>query len=190
MRHAASLGAGVPGPAGAFGEAGIADLWSGITYNNREAIDASQATDGADCFMFRPDTLVRYGWLDTNFQARLLRGQRLLRAGRAGGGDCRVVHGAQFYHHGSITVRHDRETAHHVSYWFALNCAYFARKWGVANPAGSRAEVLASYCRNPFNDSARPVSWFPENKAASRGLGSTANTLPAAPTASASNSVK
>ena len=42
-----------------YGKSHEADLWSGISCNNRNEIDASAQTDGADfsCFMTRPATL-------------------------------------------------------------------------------------------------------------------------------------
>ena len=51
-----------------------------------------------------------------------------------------------------MTIRHDPEAAHHVSYWFDRNRAYFCRKWGVEAPAASSHVVLARYYRHPFND--------------------------------------
>lgn len=148
-----------------FGESGTADLWSGISDTNRHEIDPSLVTDGADftCFMFRPRTLQQYGWFDTNFKPAYFEDNDYYARVVIGGGSCRVVHGAQFYHHGSMTIRQDPEAAHHVQYWFGQNRAYFARKWGVATPAASSDEVLARYYRHPFNDPAQPVSWFPDN---------------------------
>jgi hypothetical protein len=113
----------------AFGESRQAEIWSGISYNNRTTIDAAAVADGADftCFMFPSSTL------------------------------------AQFFHHGSMTIRHDPDAAHHVRHWFDLNRAYFHRKWGVSEPAANAEDVFARYYRHPFNDPARPLSWFPEN---------------------------
>src|SRR5260370_17667160 len=53
----------------AFGECTSADLWSGISYNDRPPIDPTDVTDGADftCFMVRPSTLHTHGWFDPNF---------------------------------------------------------------------------------------------------------------------------
>src|SRR5439155_17526038 len=53
-----------------YGEHGGADVWSGISYNNRGAIDPAQETDGADfsCFMIRPQTLDRHGLFDPHFR--------------------------------------------------------------------------------------------------------------------------
>jgi hypothetical protein len=149
----------------AFGETAAANLWSGISYNDREQIDATQVTDGADfsCFLFRPATLEKYGWFDTNFQPAYFEDNDYYARVVIGGGCCRVVHAAQFYHHGSMTIRQDPVAAHHVNHWFALNHAYFVRKWGVPSPAGSSAEVLAHYYQHPFNDASRPINWFPEN---------------------------
>jgi GT2 family glycosyltransferase len=148
-----------------FGESGGADLWSGISHNNRGHIDSTQVTDGADfsCFMFRPDTIRRFGWFDTNFKPAYFEDNDYYARVVLGGGLCRVVHAAQFYHHGSMTIRVDPVAAHHVNHWFGLNQRYFSRKWGVSSPAGSSDEILAHYYRHPFNDPAQPITWFPED---------------------------
>ncbi len=146
----------------AFGERGAAQLWSGISHNNRPSIDSSQVTDFT-CFMFRPDTIRQYGWFDTNFKPAYFEDNDYYARVVLGGGACRVVHAAQFFHHGSMTIRKDPEAAHHVRHRFELNRAYFRRKWGVANPAGSAAEVRKRYFHHPFNNPAQPISWFPED---------------------------
>jgi GT2 family glycosyltransferase len=150
-----------------YGEHGGADVWSGISYNNRGAIDPSQETDGADfsCFMIRPQTLDRHGLFDPHFRPAYFEDNDYYARVVLGGGACRVVHGAQFLHHGSMTVRHDAEIAHHVQYWFDKNRDYFRRKWGVSQPENSSEGVLRRYYRHPFNDSTRPLSWFPPEDA-------------------------
>lgn len=147
----------------AHGETGEADLWSAISYNNRGKIDRSQVTDGADfsCFMIRPRTVEQHGLFDPHFRPAYFEDNDYYGRVVLGGGACRVVHAAQFLHHGSMTVRHDAEMAHHVGYWFGKNRDYFRRKWGVAQPENSREGVLRYYYRHPFNDPARPLSWFP-----------------------------
>jgi hypothetical protein len=149
----------------AFGGRGTADLWSGISYNNRPEIDVAAITDGADftCFMFRPRTIERFGWFDPNFKPAYFEDNDYYARVVLGGGDCRVVHAAQFYHHGSMTIRHDPVAAHHVNHWFGRNRDYFARKWGVTQPAGCRDDVIRRYYAHPFNDPSRALSWFPEN---------------------------
>ena len=146
-----------------YGERCEADVWSGISYNNRPAIDPSQETDGADftCFMIRSQTLDRHGLFDPHFRPAYFEDNDYYARVVLGGGACRVVHGAQFLHHGSMTVRHDAEMAHHVQYWFDKNRDYFRRKWGVSQPENSSEGVLRRYYRHPFNDSTRPLSWFP-----------------------------
>jgi GT2 family glycosyltransferase len=148
----------------AFGDRGGTALWSGISYNNRGEIDASAATDGADftCFMFRPSTIERFGWFDPNFKPAYFEDNDYYARIVLGGGDCRVVHAAQFYHHGSMTIRQDPVAAHHVNYWFGRNREYFTRKWGVTQPAACRDEVIRRYYPRPFNNPAYPLSWFPE----------------------------
>lgn len=146
------------------GETRSADLWSGISTNGREQSDPASLTDGADftCFMIRPDTLRVHGWFDPNFRPAYFEDNDYYGRVVLGGGICHVVHAARFYHHGSMTVRQDPEMAHHVHYWFEKNRAYFARKWGVAQPASSHLAVLKQYYRHPFNDPSKPLSWFPQ----------------------------
>ncbi len=148
-----------------FGEQRRADLWSGISYNNREAIDASEELDGADftCFMFTEGTIRKHEWFDTNFKPAYFEDNDYYARVVLGGGRCRVVHRAQFFHHGSMTIRHDPVAAHHFNHWFDLNRKYFGRKWGVPQPAGNSEGVLSSYYQHPFNDPSHPLSWFPEN---------------------------
>ena len=145
-----------------YGERGVADLWSGISYNNRETVDSSQESEGADftCFMIRPQTLERHGLFDPHFRPAYFEDNDYYGRVVLGGGECRVVHAAQFLHHGSMTVRHDAEMAHHVQYWFEKNRDYFRRKWGVPQPENSREGVLQRYYRHPFNDPAKPLTWF------------------------------
>jgi len=147
----------------AFGEVADADLWSGVSYNNRGEIDSSHVSDGADftCFMVRPSTLETYGWFDTNFRPAYFEDNDYYARVVLGGGKCRIVNAAQFYHHGSATIRFDPEAAHHANHWFELNRSYFARKWGVYEPAGSCEMVLERYYSRPFNDMSLPLSWFP-----------------------------
>jgi GT2 family glycosyltransferase len=150
-----------------YGERGVADLWSAISYNNRQAIDPSSETDGADfsCFMIRPQTLDRHGLFDPHFRPAYFEDNDYYGRVVLGGGRCRVVHSAQFLHHGSMTVRHDAEMAHHVQHWFGKNQDYFRRKWGVAQPENSSEGVLRRYYRHPFNDPTRALSWFPPENA-------------------------
>jgi len=145
------------------GESGEADLWSAISYNNRGAIDPTQRTDGADfsCFMLRPKTLDRHGFFDPNFRPAYFEDNDYYARVVLGGGECRVVHAAQFFHHGSMTVKADPEMAHHVSYWFEKNREYFRKKWGVSAPENSKDGVVRRYYRHPFNDRTKPLSWFP-----------------------------
>lgn len=146
-----------------FGEKADIDLWSGISFNNRDRIDPNETTDGADfsCFMIRSTTLQKHGFFDPNYRPAYFEDNDYYGRVVLGGGKCRVVHGAQFFHHGSMTVRQDPEMAHHVSYWFEKNRAYFRRKWGVAHPENSYQGVLRNYYRHPFNDTNKPLGWFP-----------------------------
>jgi GT2 family glycosyltransferase len=151
----------------AFGERREAELWSGISTNGREAIDPEAVTDGADfsCVMFPPATLERFGPFDPNYRPAYFEDNDYYGRIVLGGGRCRVVHAARFFHHGSLTVRLDAEMAHHVAYWFEINRRYFARKWGVPVPENTAEGVLRRYYRHPFNDPSRPLSWFPDDPA-------------------------
>jgi GT2 family glycosyltransferase len=150
-----------------YGATGQAELWSGRSNNNGQKLDGSEIVDGADftCFMIRPGTLERHGTFDPHFRPAYFEDNDYYGRVVLGGGECRIVHGAQFLHHGSMTIRHDAEMAHHVQYWFEKNRDYFQRKWGVAQPENSREGVLQRYYRHPFNDPARPLSWFPPEEA-------------------------
>jgi GT2 family glycosyltransferase len=149
-----------------FGLNHRADLWSGLSYNDRGAIDPSHVTDGADftCFMIRPATLQRHGWFDPNFRPAYFEDNDYYGRVVLGGGSCQIVHAAQFFHHGSMTVRQDAEMAHHVRYWFEENRRYFQRKWGVAQPQNDAAGVRRDYYPHPFNDAAKPLWWFPDSR--------------------------
>jgi hypothetical protein len=148
-----------------YGAADQADLWSGISYNDRSEIDPTAETDGADftCFMFTPATIRKHGWFDHNFKPAYFEDNDYYARVVLGGGKCRVLHKAQFFHHGSMTIRSDPEAAHHVRHWFGLNRAYFERKWGVPHPSSDSDGVRAAYYHHPFNNPDYPLSWFPEN---------------------------
>jgi hypothetical protein len=151
-----------------YGERHQADLWSGISTNGRGEIDPCRITDGADftCFMIRPETLSKHGRFDPNYRPAYFEDNDYYGRVILGGGSCHVVHNAQFFHHGSMTVRQDAEMAHHVQYWFGKNREYFSRKWGVGQPQNSREGVLAHYYRHPFNDPTKGLAWFPEGNPA------------------------
>jgi len=146
-----------------YGKSHEADLWSGISYNNRDEIDASAQTDGADfsCFMTRPSTLSQFGMFDPNFRPAYFEDNDYYARVVLGGGRCRVVHAAQFFHHGSMTIKEDTEMAQQVSLWFEKNRQYFARKWGVQVPENSAEGVISRYYRHPFNNESKALSWFP-----------------------------
>src|SRR5580692_5311030 len=106
-----------------YGQTGAADVWSGISYNDRENIDPTLISDAADfsCFMIRPTTLHRFGMFDPNFKPAYFEDNDYYARVILGGGRCHVVHRAQFFHHGSMTIRSDPEMAHHVRSWFETN---------------------------------------------------------------------
>lgn len=149
------------------GETGTCDLWSGVSGGSRDGIESAGITDGADfsCFMFRPRTLEQHGFFDPHFRPAYFEDNDYYARVVLGGGDCRMVHAARFVHHGSMTIRHDPEMAHHVRYWFEKNRAYFRDKWGVGEPENSREGVWQRYYHHPFNDPARPLVWFPPESA-------------------------
>jgi GT2 family glycosyltransferase len=146
-----------------YGSTEQAELWSGRSNNDGHQLDGPEVADGADftCFMIRPQTIERHGLFDPHFRPAYFEDNDYYGRVVLGGGECRVVHAAQFLHHGSMTVRHDAEMAHHVQYWFEKNRDYFRRKWGVPQPENSREGVLQRYYRHPFNDPTKPLTWFP-----------------------------
>jgi GT2 family glycosyltransferase len=146
-----------------FGQKSETDLWSGISFNCRNDINPYQVTDGADfsCVMMRPSTLEKHGFFDHNYRPAYFEDNDYYGRVILGAGTCKVVHRAQFFHHGSMTIREDPEMAHHVSYWFEKNRAYFFRKWGVVCPENSPEGILQHYYRHPFNDVNKPLTWFP-----------------------------
>ena len=77
-----------------------------------------------------------------------------------GGGECRAVHGARFYHHGSMTIRLDPEAGENVRHWFGTNRGRFAAKWGTGDPPASAAEAKTRCHPHPWNDPALPVSFW------------------------------
>ena len=145
------------------GEGNTADLWSGISYNDRSPSDPTSDSGRADftCFMLTPESLTRHGLFDPNYHPAYFEDDDYYARVVLGGGECRIVDAAQFYHHRSATIRIDLETARHVQFRFEKNRDYFRRKWGVDQPENSKAGVLARYHRHPFGDSFRPLSWFP-----------------------------
>jgi hypothetical protein len=114
--------------------------------------------------MFRPATLRTFGWFDTNFKPAYFEANDYYARVVLGGGRCRVVHGAQCFHHGPMTVRIDPAAAHHVNHWFGLNRQYFSRKWGVQTSGNSAEEVVGRYYRHPFNDPLRPITRVSEKR--------------------------
>jgi hypothetical protein len=102
----------------AFGERREAELWSGISTNGRGVIDPEAITDGADfsCVMLTSAALDRFGWFDANYRPAYFEDNDYYGRVVLGGGRCRMVHAARFFHHGSLTVRSDAEMAHHVAY--------------------------------------------------------------------------
>jgi hypothetical protein len=61
---------------------------------------------------------------------------------------------------GLQTIASDPEAATHVRVHFERNRDYFARKWGVREPAGNPADVRARYFAHLFNDPGKPLSWW------------------------------
>lgn len=140
-----------------------ADLCSGISLSGRTAIDASAVTDGADfsCFAMLPDIWLRHGRFDENFKPAYFEDNDYYARIVLAGGSCAVVHGAQFFHHGSATVKNDPDMSRHVAHWFKKNKTYFSKKWGVPDPENDAHGVRQKYFSTPFNFVDKPLSWFP-----------------------------
>jgi hypothetical protein len=145
--------------------AGVA-VWSGIDARDRSTIDASLATDGCDfaCFMLRRRTIERHGWFDAGYKPAYVEDNDYYTRVVLGGDDCRVVHAARFFHHGSMTIRLDAEAAHHVRHWFEANVRRYREKWGAAKMPADRDDVLRYCFRHPFNDSSKPLWWWPDQE--------------------------
>jgi hypothetical protein len=137
-------------------------VWSGVHVAPEQPTDPAAVTDGCDfsCCMLRPATLERHGWFDENFRPAYFEDNDYYARVVLGGDECAAVHAARFFHHGSQTIRNDPEMAHHVAWWWQANQSYFQHKWGVAAPANTLAEVLASYFPHPWNDPSKPLSWW------------------------------
>lgn len=142
------------------------DICSGISTTGRDHIDHRAITDGCDfsCFAMRADTYMKHGLFDTNFRPAYFEDNDYYGRIALAGGHCRVIHGAQFFHHGSMTIKSDPERQAAVQYWFEKNKEYFKRKWGC-EPANDEAGVRAKYYGHPFNDRRKPLSWFPADSA-------------------------
>ena len=68
-------------------------------------------TDGCDfaCFLLRRRTIERHGWFDAGYRPAYAEDNDYYTRVVLGGEDCRVVHAARFFHHGSMTIRSDTE---------------------------------------------------------------------------------
>jgi GT2 family glycosyltransferase len=145
--------------------AGVA-VWSGIDTRDRKVIDPARVTDGCDfaCFMLRPRTIGRHGWFDAGYKPAYAEDNDYYTRVVLGGEECRVVHAARFFHHGSMTIRLDPEAAHHVRHWFDANLRRYREKWGAASMPGSREEVLRDCFKHPYNDPSRPLCWWPDQE--------------------------
>jgi GT2 family glycosyltransferase len=141
-------------------------VWSGIDTRDRPATDPSRVTDGCDfaCFMLRPCTIGRHGWFDAGYRPAYAEDNDYYTRVVLAGEECRVVHAARFFHHGSMTIRLDPEAAHHVRHWFDANIRRYREKWGAASMPGSREDVLRDCYRHPYNDPTRPLSWWPDQE--------------------------
>lgn len=82
-----------------YGERAGADLWSGISYNNRGSIARTQESDAVDftCFMVGPQGLDRHGLFDPNYRPAYFEDNDYYARVVLGGGECHVVHAARFF---------------------------------------------------------------------------------------------
>lgn len=138
-----------------------ADLCSGISTNGRPSIDASAVTDGADfsCFAMRPDSWTKHGKFDTNFRPAYFEDNDYYARIVLSGNRCEVCHRAQFFHHGSLTIKSDPEAKRIVEAWFEKNKQYFINKWGVI-PEGTYEACRERYFHHPFNEPSWPLWYF------------------------------
>ena len=126
--------------------------------------------DGAafSCLVCRMATWRKHGVFDTNFRPAYYEDNDYYARVVLAGGQCHVLARARFFHHGSLTVRNDKEVARQVRLRTNANRAYFAKKWGVGRPRNAREGVLRDYFKHPFNDDTKPLSWFPDEKEMSK----------------------
>lgn len=137
-----------------------ADLCSGIATNGRTSIDADAVTDGADfsCFAMRPEAWKHHGKFDTNYRPAYFEDNDYYARIALSGNRCEVCHRAQFFHHGSLTIKTDPDAKRIVEDGFEKNRKYFVEKWGV-QPKNTFDEVVDSYYKTPFNVPGNPL-WF------------------------------
>jgi hypothetical protein len=153
----------------AFGQdpanVGVA-VWSGIDTRDRPHIDPTQVTDGCDfaCFAIRRRTVERHGWFDSGYRPAYAEDNDYYTRVNLGGEQCRVVHQARFFHHGSMTIKLDPEAAHHVRHWFDINIARYRAKWGAASMPRNREEVLRDCFPHPYNDPSKSLWWWPDQQ--------------------------
>jgi GT2 family glycosyltransferase len=141
-------------------------IWSGIDVRDRSETDPALVTDGCDfaCFLLRRRTIERHGWFDAGYKPAYAEDNDYYTRVVLGGEDCRAVHAARFFHHGSMTIRSDPEAAHHVRHWFDSNMRRYRDKWGASTMPASREEVLRDCYRHPYNDPSRPLWWWPDQE--------------------------
>ena len=149
-----------------YAERGKADLCSGWGSQRRRPTEGEEWMDGVafSCAVCRLSTWRKHGLFDTNFRPAYFEDDDYYARVVLGGGQCHVLAAAKFFHHGSLTIRNDKEVANRVRMRINLNRAYFARKWGVGRPRDRREGVLRDYFRTPFNDASKPLSWFPSDE--------------------------
>src|ERR1700722_10504508 len=109
-----------------------------------------------------PTTIERHGWFDSGYKPAYAEDNDYYTRVVLGGEECRVVHAARFFHHGSMTIRLDPEAAHHVRHWFETNLRRYRDKWGAASMPRDRDEVLRTCFRHPYNDASKPLWWWPD----------------------------
>lgn len=110
--------------------------------------------------MLGPDTLARVGWFDERFKPAYFEDNDYQARVALAGGISLSIDAATFDHAASLTKRCDAEAAHHVDHWFRLNRQRYYRKWGLADPPRTAAEVRQFGYAHPWNDPALPITFW------------------------------
>jgi GT2 family glycosyltransferase len=135
-------------------------VWS-ATANDELRSCAAESVAGCDfsCFMLRRKTIEQHGWFDREYKPAYFEDNDYVTRVILGGGQVAKVVRARHQHDRSITIREDREMAHHVNHWFGHNRGRFLAKW--RNLTDDYCQIPKACHASPFN-TGRALHWWPE----------------------------
>jgi hypothetical protein len=113
------------------------------------------------CFMLRKSTVERHGWFDRHYKPAYFEDNDYVTRVVLGGGEPKQIVLARHRHDRSLTIKLDKEMAHHVHHWFGQNSARFRAKWKVST--NDYARIRVACFQTPY-DSGKPLSWWPEQE--------------------------